>query len=111
MFSLAVCSEGWYDVPEGTVFSFPVTMSPKGYWNVVQDIDLTDEIKEKIKLAVEARMKNWLQSPKLVDEGTDTTVEGNSQVVESAEDLQDGPKLETIAEDKAEEVEESPPPS
>ncbi|KAL8616452.1 hypothetical protein ACOMHN_041055 [Nucella lapillus] len=49
IFSVAVLSEGWYDVPEGLVFSYPVTLSPKGYWTVVQDIELTEESKEKIK--------------------------------------------------------------
>ncbi|ESO90176.1 hypothetical protein LOTGIDRAFT_123956 [Lottia gigantea] len=45
LFSLAVCSEGWYDVPEGLVFSFPITMHPKGYWNVVQDIEVPTDVK------------------------------------------------------------------
>ncbi|KAK7092588.1 putative malate dehydrogenase 1B [Littorina saxatilis] len=49
MFSLGVCSDGWYDVPEGLVFSYPVTMSPKGYWVVVQDMELTDETKQKLQ--------------------------------------------------------------
>ncbi|XP_041372017.1 putative malate dehydrogenase 1B [Gigantopelta aegis] len=51
IFSLAIFSEGWYDVPEDLVFSFPVTLDPKGYWNVVQDITLTDETKAKLKLS------------------------------------------------------------
>ncbi|XP_060067943.1 putative malate dehydrogenase 1B [Ylistrum balloti] len=52
-FSLAVCSDGWYGVPAGLVYSFPVTMHPKGYWYVVEDIDLTDEVKEKLKVTVQ----------------------------------------------------------
>ena len=43
---------GWYDVPEGLVCSFPVTINPKGSWSVVQDINQTNEVKEKIKEAV-----------------------------------------------------------
>ncbi|CAH1774249.1 unnamed protein product, partial [Owenia fusiformis] len=47
-FSLGVYSEGWYGVPEGLVCSFPVAMSPKGYWNVVQDIDIGETTKNKL---------------------------------------------------------------
>ncbi|XP_005110664.2 putative malate dehydrogenase 1B, partial [Aplysia californica] len=53
MFSLGVYSEGWYGVPRGLFFSFPVTMDPKGYWHVVQDSELTPEVKEGIVKAVE----------------------------------------------------------
>ena len=48
MFSLSVCSDGWYGVPKDIVFSYPVTFHPKGYWCVVQDIDLSEEVKGKI---------------------------------------------------------------
>ncbi|KAK0067610.1 malate dehydrogenase 1B [Biomphalaria pfeifferi] len=53
IFSLAVYSEGWYGVPEGMFFSFPVTMDPKGYWHVVQDVFLTPETKLNIKSSIE----------------------------------------------------------
>ncbi|KAH9488070.1 putative malate dehydrogenase 1B [Bulinus truncatus] len=53
IFSLAVYSEGWYGVPEGVFFSFPVTMDPKGYWHVVQDVFLTLETKQGIKNSIE----------------------------------------------------------
>ena len=46
-------STGWYGVPDGLFFSFPVTMDPKGYWHVVQDSELTPEVKEGIVKAVE----------------------------------------------------------
>ncbi|KAK6181465.1 hypothetical protein SNE40_009309 [Patella caerulea] len=52
LFSLGVYSDGWYGVPEGLVFSYPVTMHPKGYWNVVQDVNIPDEVKEKLQKAV-----------------------------------------------------------
>lgn len=48
MFSLGVCSEGWYGVPKELVFSYPVTFHPKGYWSVVQDIDLDEAVKTKV---------------------------------------------------------------
>lgn len=48
MFSLGVCSEGWYDVEEGFVFSFPVTFSD-GKWSVVDNVEMSDELKEKMK--------------------------------------------------------------
>ncbi|XP_046381938.2 putative malate dehydrogenase 1B isoform X2 [Haliotis rufescens] len=53
MFSLGVCSEGWYGVPEGLVFSYPVTMQPKGYFTVVQDIDLSEDSKKKLEDVVQ----------------------------------------------------------
>ncbi|XP_062610407.1 putative malate dehydrogenase 1B [Saccostrea cucullata] len=52
IFSFVVASEGWYDVPEGLPCSFPVTISPEGSWSVVQDLEQTDAIKEKIKAAI-----------------------------------------------------------
>ncbi|KAK7480975.1 hypothetical protein BaRGS_00027790 [Batillaria attramentaria] len=53
MFSLGVCSEGLYGVPEGLVFSYPVTLSPSGYWTVVQDMNLTPETFEKLKETIQ----------------------------------------------------------
>ncbi|CAL1539603.1 unnamed protein product [Lymnaea stagnalis] len=53
LFSLGVYSEGWYGVPPDIFFSFPVTMDPKGYWHVVQDIFLTSETKNGLKNAIE----------------------------------------------------------
>ncbi|XP_066300670.1 putative malate dehydrogenase 1B [Branchiostoma lanceolatum] len=44
LFSLAVCSEGYYNVPEGVVFSFPVIFH-KGSWEVVQDIDMNEDMR------------------------------------------------------------------
>ena len=43
---------GWYGVPEGLVFSYPVTLSPKGYWVVVQDVDLSEETKQKLSESI-----------------------------------------------------------
>ncbi|XP_076455865.1 putative malate dehydrogenase 1B [Babylonia areolata] len=52
MFSLAVASDGWYNVPEDLVFSFPVTLSPKGYWIVVQDIEMPEDSKHRLEESV-----------------------------------------------------------
>ena len=49
---LFCCYSGWYDVPEGLVFSYPVMMSTKGYWTVMQDMDLTNETKKKLQEAI-----------------------------------------------------------
>ena len=55
MFSLGVCSNGWYGVPKDLVFSFPVTFHPKGYWNVVQDIEVPDVTKARLQKSIEVR--------------------------------------------------------
>lgn len=34
------------------MFSYPVVLSPSGYWTVVQDIELTEEGKEKLQEAI-----------------------------------------------------------
>jgi len=39
--SMAVVSDGSYDVPEGLISSFPVTTS-NGDWEIVQDLDIND---------------------------------------------------------------------
>ncbi|OUZ07869.1 malate dehydrogenase [Aeromicrobium sp. PE09-221] len=39
--SMAVASDGSYDVPEGIVYSFPVTCSG-GEWSIVQGLDIND---------------------------------------------------------------------
>lgn len=44
---------GWYGIPDGMVFSFPVTMHPKGYWYVVQDLELTEEMKAAINITLQ----------------------------------------------------------
>jgi len=59
VFSLAVCSDGWYGVPEGFVFSYPVTMSPSGYWTVVQDMNLTEDMKVKLLETVDDLRKEY----------------------------------------------------
>ncbi|BFZ22824.1 hypothetical protein BsWGS_25863 [Bradybaena similaris] len=50
--SLGVYSEGWYGVPIGMFFSFPVTMRLGGSWQVVEDIEMNKEITQAIEASV-----------------------------------------------------------
>ena len=56
-FSLGICSDGWYGIPKDLVYSFPVTFHPKGYWNVIQDMELNDANKAVIQKTIEVRSK------------------------------------------------------
>lgn len=46
--SMAVCSQGQYGVPEGLIFSFPVTVKG-GEWSIVEGLEHNDYAKAKIK--------------------------------------------------------------
>jgi len=49
--SMAVPSDGSYGIPEGLIFSFPVTIDASTKeWKIVQGLDLDDFAKEKIAL-------------------------------------------------------------
>jgi len=50
--SMAVPSDGSYDVPEGLISSFPVT-TKDGRWEIVQGIELSDFSKERIRATVD----------------------------------------------------------
>jgi malate dehydrogenase len=50
--SMAVVSDGSYDVDEGLVSSFPITCEG-GEWSIVQGVELTDFSKEKIGVTVD----------------------------------------------------------
>jgi malate dehydrogenase len=50
--SMAVPSDGSYDVPEGLISSFPVT-TKNGEYEIVQGIELHDFSKERIKATVD----------------------------------------------------------
>ena len=50
--SMGVVSDGSYGVPEGLVFSFPVTCENSEY-KIVQGLELNDFCKERIKIAVD----------------------------------------------------------
>ena len=49
--SMAVPSDGSYDVPEGIITSFPVTTSG-GEWQIVQGLDVPDFSRERITKTV-----------------------------------------------------------
>lgn len=50
--SLAVCSDGSYDVPEGLISSFPVRCDGKGGWSIVTDLELSDFARDKLGATV-----------------------------------------------------------
>ena len=51
--SMSVPSDGSYGVPEGLVFSFPVTLKGDGSYTIVKDLELSDYVKEKIKASAD----------------------------------------------------------
>ena len=52
MYSLGVISEGWYGIPEGIVFSFPVKFDA-GLWKVVDDLTLSESLMANIMRAAQ----------------------------------------------------------
>jgi len=48
-FSVALCSDGSYGVPEGLIFSYPVKITAEGKREIVQGLELSDFEKQKIK--------------------------------------------------------------
>uniref|UniRef100_A0A1I8BTH8 Malate dehydrogenase n=1 Tax=Meloidogyne hapla TaxID=6305 RepID=A0A1I8BTH8_MELHA len=49
--SMAVPSDGSYGIPEGLIFSFPITIDAKTReWNIVQGLELDDFAKQKIEI-------------------------------------------------------------
>jgi malate dehydrogenase len=46
--SMAIPSQGWYDVPEGLVFSFPVKVDAEGRIHVVEDLEIDDYTRDRI---------------------------------------------------------------
>ena len=55
--SVAVPSDGSYDVPEGILSSFPVRVGSDGEWSIVQGVELSDFAKEKLAASV-AELEN-----------------------------------------------------
>ena len=52
VWSLGVISEGWYGVPEGIVFSFPVKFA-EGSWKVVEGLQLADTLTANLESMVQ----------------------------------------------------------
>jgi malate dehydrogenase len=50
--SVAVCSDGSYDVEEGLISSFPVRVDAAGKWSIVQGLPLSDFAKQKVGATV-----------------------------------------------------------
>ena len=50
--SMAVVSDGSYGIPEGLVYSFPVTCA-KGEWSIVQGLDLNKRTREMMRTSVD----------------------------------------------------------
>lgn len=44
---------GWYDVPKGMVFNFPARISSTGEYEVVKDLELSEESKLSIKECID----------------------------------------------------------
>lgn len=50
--SVAVCSDGSYDTPEGLMISYPIKTNSDGSWEIVQGVPLNDFSREKFDLSV-----------------------------------------------------------
>ena len=50
--SMAIPSKGWYGVPEGLIFSFPVTVTD-GKYSVVEGIEHSDFAQAKIQATID----------------------------------------------------------
>jgi malate dehydrogenase len=52
-FSVAVCSDGSYDVPEGLICGFPLTQKGASGWDIVPNLELSDYAKGRIRASVD----------------------------------------------------------
>ena len=56
--ALAVYSDGkHYGIPEGLMYSVPVTHAGDGTWEIVEDLEINDEIKEKMRITAEELLR------------------------------------------------------
>jgi len=46
--SMGVYSDGSYDIPEGIIYSFPVTVKPDHTWSIVQGLQISNLAREKM---------------------------------------------------------------
>ena len=47
--SMAVMSDGSYEIPEGIVYSFPVRISADHTWEIVKGLSISDFAREKME--------------------------------------------------------------
>jgi len=56
---MAVPSDGSYGIPEGLIFSFPITIDPKTRdWKIVQGLELDNFAKQKIEITTKVSSPN-----------------------------------------------------
>jgi malate/lactate dehydrogenase len=54
---MAVSSDGSYGIPEGLIFSFPVTIDPKTKdWSIVKNLEIDEFSKKKIEITTQAKI-------------------------------------------------------
>lgn len=46
--SMGVCTDGSYGIPEGIVYSYPVTIGQNQEWKIVQGLPIDDFSREKM---------------------------------------------------------------
>uniref|UniRef100_H2Z4K0 Malate dehydrogenase, cytoplasmic n=1 Tax=Ciona savignyi TaxID=51511 RepID=H2Z4K0_CIOSA len=110
VYSLGVESEGWYGV-SGCVFSMPVRFKD-GSYQVVWDLELSDETKEKIK-KIEVELKKDLRVAFKVEDhlenevfSEDATLISSMMNQTESPSKTPGEKLEVIREEDSEEQQE-----
>ncbi|CAH8518357.1 unnamed protein product [Schistosoma turkestanicum] len=57
--SLVMISRGWYGVPEGIAFSFPVMCTSYGCWSIVEDMLLTPKVETQLKISIQSVLEDW----------------------------------------------------
>ena len=59
---MAVPSDGSYGIPEGLIFSFPITIDAKTRdWKIVQGLELDAFAKQKIEITTKVSSTNFLK--------------------------------------------------
>ncbi len=51
--SMAITSDGSYDVPEGLIYSFPCTVDADGQYHIVEGIELDEKAKARVKASAD----------------------------------------------------------
>ncbi|KAL8555935.1 hypothetical protein ACS0TY_003667 [Phlomoides rotata] len=66
--SMGVCSDGSYGIPQGLIYSFPVTCA-KGQWSIVQGLNIDEFSREKMDITA----KELMEEKSLAYASIDTT--------------------------------------